>query len=126
MRHVKETLSSPITKWILFRNAILPVARSGLCFGVGFVIILQIVTFFAEDPLSWQESILGGICAGTALCLFLVGMYSISIFQGMYRIIIQEKTLKFSFSDLMEKNNITSANYENHQWSGFCWMKPIP
>jgi len=113
---VKKESTRPITKWMLYKNAIRTIVIVGICFGVGLMILLHIVTLFNSDSLSWQESIFEGLGAGMFLCLFLVALCSINPLNGVIRLSKQEKALSLSFSDEMNNNNITSTNYENYQW----------
>jgi len=113
---MKKELIKPITKWVLYKNAIQKIVIVGACFGIVLMVTLQIVTFLTPDPLSWQESIFFGVTIGIFLFLFLVGICSIGPLYGIARLIKQVASLNLSFSDEMKKNNITSTNYENYQW----------
>jgi len=113
---MNDNSPSQITKWILYRTIIRPVALLG--FGVGgiFFVIVQLITLITDDPLGWHESIMFGF--GMCLLLFAIitGVCSIKPLNGFLRLGTQEKIMNFSFSDEMKKNNITQTEYINDQW----------
>ena len=113
---LKKGLHYPMTKWSLYRNAIRPVAMAALWFGGGLFALLQIVTFFVEDPLSWQESITAGLGAGAGLFFLMAGLSSINPLQGVLRLARQEKILQISFADEMKQNAVTGTIHEDKQW----------
>jgi len=91
-----------MTKWNLYKNAIRPVATAALWFWGGLFALLQVVTFFAEDSLNWQESITTGLGVGAGLFFLMAGLSSINPLQGVLRLARQEKTLKLLFADEMK------------------------
>jgi len=105
-----------MTKWNLYKNAIRPVATAALWFWGGLFVLLQVVTFFAEDSLSWQESITTGLGVGAGLFFLMAGLSSINPLQGVLRLARQEKILNFSFADEMKQNAITGTIREDKQW----------
>jgi hypothetical protein len=113
---LKKEFNHPMTKWSLYKNAIRPVSMAALWFGGGLFVFIQIVTFFVEDPLSWQESITAGLGAGAVLFSLMAGICSIDPLHGVYRLTRQEKILNFSFADEMKQNAITGTMHECTQW----------
>jgi len=119
MRDMKKKSNSPLTKYMLYRNAIKPGAIGTAYFAIGFWLLLQFVAFFAPNsPYSWYESIILGLFLVLFWYCLIVGIASISPLHGIFRLIRQEKVLNFSFVDEMNNINININNttYSSYQW----------
>lgn len=107
----------PINKWSLYKNSMFGVVIFGVCAGLLLFILLQMVTLFSSNPTyGWRDSIALGMFAGGYGFLLLFSILTLSPIHGLIQLWKQERALNFSFSEEMEKHNITGSMYVDDQW----------
>lgn len=107
----------PINKWSLYKNSMFGVVIFGVCAGLFLFILLQTVTLFSSNPTyGWRDSIALGMFAGGYGFLLLFSILTLSPIHGPIQLWKQERALNFSFSEEMEKHNITGSMYVDDQW----------
>jgi len=114
-----KNFNKPLTKWILFKTAMHPVVAGGVIFGGGFWILIQIVVFFSDNSSGWdtKEGLINGLIVGMFIFCFLIGILAFSsISNDILPIKKIEKVMGISFTDEMDKYNITEMNHKDDLW----------
>ncbi|MCL2223652.1 MAG: hypothetical protein FWB96_01650 [Defluviitaleaceae bacterium] len=101
-----------ITKWELYKSAIAPCRIVGIVCAIIVWILFFVVWQFSDGYASLLDIVMGG-----AFMFFLImGCGTILSLGGIFRLVKQERALKFSFAEEMAKHNITATVFKNESW----------
>ena len=113
---IKIKSNRTLTKLGLFKVTVRRAAIGFSFFAIGFFLIMQIITASVEDPLSWRESIFGGLILSFFLYCLILSILSVNLYRQMHPITEQEKAFNFSFNTEMAEKNITQYRYADDLW----------